>query len=103
MVCAPGNAKNDAATVGGTMGHFELNVFKPVIAANVLQSCLFNWRRFVSFIEKCSGLVLKQTYLKLKALRNSLMLVTALNPHIGYENALQIAKTNFTKEINKIN
>ncbi|MFN8117694.1 MAG: class II fumarate hydratase [Bacteroidia bacterium] len=93
MVCAQVIGNDVAATVGGTMGHFELNVFKPVIAANVLQSARLIGDACVSFTEKCSdGIEANLPEIK-KHLENSLMLVTALNPHIGYENAAKIAKT----------
>jgi fumarate hydratase class II len=93
MVCAQVIGNDVAATVGGTMGHFELNVFKPVIAANVLQSARLIGDACVSFTEKCSdGIEANLPEIK-KHLENSLMLVTALNTHIGYENAAKIAKT----------
>lgn len=93
MVCAQVIGNDVAATIGGTMGHFELNVFKPVIASNVLQSARLIGDACVSFTEKCSnGIEANLPEIK-KHLENSLMLVTALNPHIGYENAAKIAKT----------
>jgi fumarate hydratase class II len=93
MVCAQVIGNDVAATIGGTMGHFELNVFKPVIAANVLQSARLIGDACVSFTEKCAdGIEANLPEIK-KHLENSLMLVTALNPHIGYENAAKIAKT----------
>ena len=73
-------------------GHFELNVFKPVIAANVLQSARLIGDTCVSFNDKCAiGIEPNKEIIK-KHLENSLMLVTALNTHIGYENAAKIAK-----------
>ncbi len=93
MVCAQVIGNDVAATIGGTMGHFELNVFKPVIAANVLQSARLLGDACVSFTEKCAdGIEANLPEIK-KHLENSLMLVTALNTHIGYENAAKIAKT----------
>lgn len=93
MVCAQVIGNDVAATIGGTMGHFELNVFKPVIAANVLQSARLIGDACVSFTEKCAdGIEANLPEIK-KHLENSLMLVTALNTHIGYENAAKIAKT----------
>jgi len=85
---------NDA-TIGfaASQGNFELNVFKPVIAYNFLQSCRLLADSIVSFNDNCAvGIepVLEQIE---HNLNNSLMLVTALNPHIGYENAAKIAKT----------
>ncbi len=92
MVCAQVMGNDVAATVGGLNGHFELNVFKPLMAANVLQSARLIGDACVSFNDKCA-MVLHQTYQIIKQhLENSLMLVTALNTHIGYENAAKIAK-----------
>lgn len=92
MVCAQVIGNDVAVTVGGSLGHFELNVFKPVIAANVLQSARLIGDACVSFNEKCAeGIVPNEPIIK-QHLENSLMLVTALNPHIGYENAAKIAK-----------
>ncbi|MFO0321788.1 MAG: class II fumarate hydratase [Bacteroidota bacterium] len=93
MVCAQVIGNDMAVTVGGSMGHFELNVFKPVIASNVLQSARLIGDACVSFTEKCSdGIEANQIEIK-KHLENSLMLVTALNTHIGYEKSAKIAKT----------
>ena len=93
MVCAQVIGNDVAVSVGGMNGHFELNVFKPVIAANVLQSARLIGDACVSFTEKCaSGIQPNLPQIKLH-LENSLMLVTALNTHIGYENAAKIAKT----------
>lgn len=93
MVCAQVIGNDVAVSVGGSMGHFELNVFKPLIAANVLQSARLIGDACVSFTEKCSdGIEPNHAVIK-QHLENSLMLVTALNTHIGYENAAKIAKT----------
>jgi len=93
MVCAQVIGNDMAVTVGGSMGHFELNVFKPVMAANVLQSARLIGDACVSFNDKCAeGIEPNLPTLK-QHLENSLMLVTALNPHIGYEKAAKIAKT----------
>ena len=93
MVCAQVMGNDTAVTVGGSLGHFELNVFKPVIAANVLQSARLIGDACVSFTEKCAeGIKANEPVIR-QHLENSLMLVTALNPHIGYENAAKIAKT----------
>ncbi|MCP3032467.1 class II fumarate hydratase [Halobacillus sp. A1] len=89
---------NDA-TIGfaASQGNFELNVFKPVIAYNFLQSSQLLADSIVSFDERCvTGLEPDHEQIE-KYLRDSLMLVTALNPHIGYENAAKIAKTAFEK------
>lgn len=92
MVCAQVMGNDVAASIGGAIGHFELNVFKPVIAANVLQSARLLGDACVSFNDKCAeGIEPNEPVIK-KHLENSLMLVTALNPHIGYENAAKIAK-----------
>lgn len=92
MVCAQVMGNDVAVTVGGSLGHFELNVFKPVIAANVLQSARLIGDACVSFNDKCAeGIAPNQPVIK-QHLENSLMLVTALNTHIGYENAAKIAK-----------
>jgi fumarate hydratase, class II len=92
MVCAQVIGNDVAASVGGAMGHFELNVFKPVIAANVLQSARLLGDACVSFNDKCAiGIEPNREVIK-KHMENSLMLVTSLNPHIGYEKAAKIAK-----------
>jgi fumarate hydratase, class II len=92
MVCAQVIGNDVAVSVGGATGHFELNVFKPVIASNVLQSARLIGDACVSFTEKCAvGIEPNLPIIKLH-MENSLMLVTALNTHIGYENAAKIAK-----------
>jgi fumarate hydratase class II len=92
MVCAQVIGNDVAVSVGGSAGHFELNVFKPVIAANVLQSARLIGDACVSFADRCaSGIEPNHSVIK-QHLENSLMLVTALNTHIGYENAAKIAK-----------
>ena len=92
MVCAQVMGNDVAVSIGGATGHFELNVFKPVIAANVLQSARLIGDACVSFNDKCAiGLEPNLELIK-EHLEKSLMLVTALNPHIGYENAAKIAK-----------
>lgn len=79
-------------TVAGSNGHFELNVFKPVIIYNVLQSVRLLADGAVSFAEKCvDGIEANETRIA-ELMRQSLMLVTALNPHIGYDAAAKIAK-----------
>jgi fumarate hydratase class II len=92
MVCAQVMGNDVAVGIGGATGHFELNVFKPLIAANVLQSGRLIGDACVSFNDNCAvGIEPNYDTIK-KHLENSLMLVTALNPHIGYENAAKIAK-----------
>jgi fumarate hydratase class II len=92
MVCAQVIGNDVAVTLGGTNGHFELNVFKPLIAANVLQSARLLGDACVSFTDKCAVGISANLPVIRQHLQNSLMLVTALNPHIGYENAAKIAK-----------
>jgi len=92
MVCAQVIGNDVAVSIGGMTGHFELNVFKPVIAANVLQSARLIGDACVSFNDNCAiGIEPNKKAIK-NHLENSLMLVTALNTHIGYENAAKIAK-----------
>ncbi|MFC2947932.1 class II fumarate hydratase [Virgibacillus sediminis] len=87
---------NDA-TIGfaASQGNFELNVFKPVIAYNFLQSCQILADSILSFDERCAKGIEPDEEKIDKFLKDSLMLVTALNPHIGYENAAKIAKKAF--------
>lgn len=87
---------NDA-TIGfaASQGNFELNVFKPVIAYNFLQSCRLLSDSILSFNERCAVGIEPDHATIEKNLNDSLMLVTALNPHIGYENAAKIAKKAF--------
>jgi len=92
MVCAQVIGNDTAITVGGMHGHFELNVFKPMIISNLLQSARLIGDACVSFNDNCAiGIEVNTTAIQ-KNLENSLMLVTALNPKIGYENAARIAK-----------
>jgi fumarate hydratase, class II len=93
MVCAQVMGNDVAVSIGGSLGHFELNVFKPVIAANVLQSARLIGDACVSFNDKCAEGILPNLPMIQQHLENSLMLVTALNTHIGYEKAAKIAKT----------
>jgi fumarate hydratase class II len=93
MVCAQIFGNHAAVTFAGAQGHFELNVFKPVMAANVLSSARLLGRAAQNFSEKClEGIVANETRIA-QLLHESLMLVTALNPHIGYDKASEIAKT----------
>jgi fumarate hydratase class II len=92
MVCAQTIGNDVAVSVGGMNGHFELNVFKPLIAVNVLQSARLIGDACVSFNDNCAAGIEPNPEIIKKHLDNSLMLVTALNPHIGYENAAKIAK-----------
>ncbi len=93
MVAAQVIGNDVAVSIGGSNGHFELNVFKPVIAANVLQSARLIGDACVSFNDKCAVGITANLPIIQRHLENSLMLVTALNTHIGYENAAKIAKT----------
>src|SRR5690606_14421474 len=87
---------NDAAIgFAASQGNFELNVFKPVIAYNFLQSCELLADSILSFDERCAQGIEPNLDQIEKNLNDSLMLVTALNPHIGYENAAKIAKKAF--------
>ena len=93
MVCAQVMGNDVAITVGGMQGHYELNVFKPLMAANFLQSARLIGDACVSFDKNCAkGIEPNYENLK-KNLNNSLMLVTALNTKIGYEKSAKIAKT----------
>jgi fumarate hydratase class II len=92
MVCAQVMGNDVTVSIGGSNGHFELNVFKPVIASNVLQSARLIGDACVSFTNNCAIGIEPNLPEIQKHLENSLMLVTALNPHIGYENAAKIAK-----------
>ena len=93
MVCAQVMGNQMAVTIGGAQGHYELNVFKPVMAANVLQSAGLLGDACVSFNNNCA-IGIKPNHQVIKNhLNNSLMLVTALNTKIGYEKAAKIAKT----------
>jgi len=92
MVCAQVMGNDVAVTVGGSNGHFELNVFKPLIAANLLQSARILGQACLSFNDNCVvGIEPNHTEIQ-KKLDSSLMLVTALNTHIGYDKAAKIAK-----------
>jgi fumarate hydratase class II len=97
MVCAQVIGNHVAVTIGGSNGHFELNVFKPMIAANVLRSITLLADASQSFADNCvSGLQVNRARVD-SLLNESLMLVTALNPHIGYDAAAKIAKNAHAK------
>ena len=92
MVAAQVMGNDVAVSIGASNGHFELNVFKPLIAANVLQSARLIGDACVSFNDRCAeGIEPNRPVIK-RHLENSLMLVTSLNPHIGYYKAAEIAK-----------
>lgn len=93
MVCAQVMGNDVAVSVGGLQGHYELNVFKPVMAANIIQSAQLLGDACVSFDLHCArGIEPNHETIK-KLLNNSLMLVTALNTKIGYYKAAEIANT----------
>jgi fumarate hydratase class II len=99
MVCAQVMGNDVAVTIGGTQGHYELNVFKPMMAANVLQSARLIGDGCVSFADNCAaGIEPNQKRID-ELLNNSLMLVTALNPKIGYYKAAEIANNAHEKGI----
>lgn len=99
MVCVQVMANDTAVTIGGSGGHFELNTYKPLIAACVIQSANLLGDACFSFSENCiSGI--KPDYDSIKEhLDNSLMLVTSLTPHIGYDKSASIAKKAFDEKI----
>jgi fumarate hydratase, class II len=99
MVCAQVMGNHTAVTIAGASGNFELNVYKPVIAYNVLQSVRILGDAAESFNDRClSGTKPNRQGIK-RHLENTLMVVTALAPHIGYDNAAAIAKTAHTEGI----
>lgn len=97
MVCAQVIGLDTAVSVGGSNGHFELNVFKPMMVYNVLTSARLMGDACESFNDNCAvGIEPNHSRIK-EHLENSLMLVTALNTHIGYDNAAKIAKTAYAE------
>ena len=93
MICAQVLGNDTTISFAGTQGNFELNVFKPVMAFNFLQSAQLLGDACISFNDHCA-IGIEPNFDRIKELLDkSLMLVTALNPHIGYENAAKIAKT----------
>ncbi|MDX2237383.1 MAG: class II fumarate hydratase [Hyphomonadaceae bacterium] len=93
MVCAQVLGNNATIAFAASQGHFELNVFKPVVIYNVIQSARLIGDAAVSFAEHCiDGVEAREDNIK-AAMERSLMLVTALAPKIGYDNAAKIAKT----------
>ena len=93
MVCAQVMGNDVAITVGGMQGHYELNVFKPLMAANFIQSAQLLGDACVSFDEHCARGIEPNRAVIEKLVNNSLMLVTALNTKIGYYKAAEIANT----------
>ena len=92
MVCAQVIGNDAAITIGGMQGHFQLNVFKPVMISNLLQSARLIGDACVSFTKNAAIGIEPNHDIVQDKLENSLMLVTALNTHIGYEKAAKIAK-----------
>ena len=93
MVAAQVMGNHVAVSVGGSNGHFELNVFKPLMIKNVLQSARLLGDSCSAFTDNCvDGIIANRERID-KLLHESLMLVTALNTHIGYDKAAKIAKT----------
>ena len=92
MVCAQVLGNDVAINIGGISGHFQLNVFKPLIISNLLMSARLIGDACVSFNDNCAIGIEPNMAAINKNLENSLMLVTALNPHIGYDNSAKIAK-----------
>lgn len=95
MVCAQIMGNDVAVSVGGSNGHFELNVFKPMIATNLLSSAKILGQACLSFNNNCVEGIEPNLEVIQEKLENSLMLVTALNTHIGYDNSAKIAKKAF--------
>jgi len=92
MVCAQIMGNDVAITIGATQGHFELNVFKPMIIANFIQSAKLLGDATTSFNENCAKGILPNNKKINELVSNSLMLITALNPKIGYYKAAEIAQ-----------
>ena len=92
MVAAQVIGNDVAINIGGMNGHFQLNVFKPLIIRNLLESARLLGDVCVSFNDNCVIDIQPNMAAIKKNLENSLMLVTALNPHIGYDNAAKVAK-----------
>jgi len=92
MVCTQVIGNDVTITLAGASGNFELNVYRPVLAFNILQSIRLMAEVSVSFAENCVDGILANDERIRKNLHNSLMLVTALNPHIGYDKAAEVAK-----------
>ena len=99
MVCAQVMGNNVAISVSAANGHLELNVFKPVIIFNLLQSTNLLSESIYSFTKNCLIGIKPNKEIINKNLENSLMLVTALNPHIGYDQSAKVAKLAYKKNI----
>ncbi|OFY61854.1 MAG: class II fumarate hydratase, partial [Bacteroidetes bacterium RBG_13_42_15] len=99
MVCAQIIGNDVAVTIGNSGGNLELNTYKPLIAANVLQSARLLGEACYSFSKNCIAGIQPDYDAIRNHLNNSLMLVTALSPYIGYDNCTRIAKKAFTEKI----
>ena len=99
MVAAQVMGNHVAVTVGASNGHFELNCFKPMIVSNVLRSIRLLADACVSFSNKCVRGIIPNKDRIGQLMSDSLMLVTALNPHIGYDKAAEIAKNAHTSNL----
>ncbi|MEM6960184.1 MAG: class II fumarate hydratase [Myxococcota bacterium] len=99
MVCCQVFGNDAAIGFAGSQGNFELNVFKPVMAYNLLQSIRLLGDAVESFCERCAAGIEPNHDVISRNLHNSLMLVTALNPHIGYDAAAKVAKNAYQKGI----
>jgi fumarate hydratase class II len=99
MVCAQVMGNDTAINIAGMSGNFELNVFKPVLIFNLLNSIRLLADACESFNEHCAAGITANEKTIRQHLSNSLMLVTALNPHIGYDNAAKVAKKAFAENI----
>jgi fumarate hydratase class II len=99
MVCAQVIGCDAAINIGGMSGHFELNVFKPVMIYNLLLAARLLGDAAASFNDRCAAGIRPNPAAIKKNLENSLMLVTALNTHIGYDQAAQVAKKAHTEEL----
>jgi fumarate hydratase class II len=99
MVCAQVMGNDVTVTVAGASGNFELNVFKPVIIYNILQSIRLLTDACNSFSDNCIKGIKPNRNNIAQHLNNSLMLVTALNTHIGYDRAAKVAKRAFSKNL----
>jgi len=97
MVCAQVMGNDVAINVGGMSGNFELNVYKPLMIFNLLNSIRLLGDACRSFDEHCAAGIEANREVIARHLRNSLMLVTALNPHVGYDRATEIAKKAFAE------
>ena len=98
MVCAQVMGNHVTVSVAGSSGHFELNVFKPVLIYSLLQSARLIGDACDSFNENCIAGITPNTGRIRSLMEESLMLVTALNPHIGYDNAAKVAKKAYAED-----